>query len=48
MYQRTEPTELGKCDAFISHSWLDDGQQKFDALESTPKTNAETNVILSN
>ena len=29
-YGKTKKTRLGSCDAFISHSWHDDGPKKFD------------------
>jgi hypothetical protein len=30
----TEPCRLGDCDAFLSHSWHDDGKLKWNALKS--------------
>jgi len=34
LFQRSTPTPLGKCDAFISHSWHDDPDKKWQALQS--------------
>eukprot|EP00927_Polykrikos_kofoidii_P010966 TRINITY_DN1462_c0_g1_i16.p1 TRINITY_DN1462_c0_g1~~TRINITY_DN1462_c0_g1_i16.p1 ORF type:complete len:265 (+),score=35.23 TRINITY_DN1462_c0_g1_i16:85-795(+) len=34
MYSLSEPCQLGACDFFFSHSWHDDGRQKWEALES--------------
>lgn len=33
LHEKTTKTILGKCDAFISHSWHDDGEQKFEVLQ---------------
>jgi len=30
--ERTVPCRLGECDAFLSHSWQDDGKKKWQAL----------------
>lgn len=32
MYEKTTPTKLGECDAFVSHSWGDKGPAKYAAL----------------
>lgn len=32
LFRKTEPTKLGQCDVFLSHSWSDDGGEKFMAL----------------
>ena len=32
LYAKTQPAEFGKCDAFASHSWSDDGVRKFATL----------------
>jgi hypothetical protein len=34
LYSLSEPCNLGDCDMFVSHSWHDDGQKKWDALRS--------------
>lgn len=33
LFDKTVPTSIGGCDAFISHSWSDNWQKKFDALQ---------------
>ena len=33
LFGQTDETRLGKCDAFISHSWSDNGKQKYAALK---------------
>ena len=33
LFGKTDETRLGKCDAFISHSWSDNGKQKYAALK---------------
>ena len=33
LFSMTDDTQLGKCDAFISHSWSDNGKKKFKALK---------------
>ena len=33
LFGKTDETRLGKCDAFISHSWSDNGKQKYVALK---------------
>ena len=33
LFSRTEDAKLGRCDAFMSHSWYDDGHKKFAALK---------------
>ena len=33
LFKKSVKQTLGNCDAFISHSWSDDGTQKFAALE---------------
>ena len=32
LHALTRPAKLGEVDAFVSHSWLDDGEAKFEAL----------------
>ena len=32
LYSLSEKCRIGECDAFFSHSWNDDGSQKFEAL----------------
>jgi hypothetical protein len=32
LYGHSVPCRIGECSAFLSHSWHDNGQQKFDAL----------------
>ena len=32
MYDKTVEIRLGQCDAFMSHSWSDDGSRKYDLL----------------
>ena len=32
LFGKTKQIELGKCDAFMSHSWSDDGVEKYEAL----------------
>ena len=34
LFGKTARTKFGDCDAFISHSWSDDGEEKFEALEN--------------
>ena len=34
LHKKTIRLRLGGCDAFVSHSWHDDGQLKFNALTS--------------
>eukprot|EP00927_Polykrikos_kofoidii_P050825 TRINITY_DN4469_c0_g1_i10.p1 TRINITY_DN4469_c0_g1~~TRINITY_DN4469_c0_g1_i10.p1 ORF type:complete len:638 (-),score=52.65 TRINITY_DN4469_c0_g1_i10:179-1900(-) len=34
LYSLSEPCDLGDCDAFISHSWHDNGLQKWEVLRS--------------
>lgn len=34
LHERTEPAKVGCVDAFVSHSWSDDGQEKYEALAS--------------
>jgi len=34
LFQKSIPIPLGKCDAFISHSWHDDPEKKWQALQS--------------
>eukprot|EP00927_Polykrikos_kofoidii_P065715 TRINITY_DN6143_c0_g1_i5.p1 TRINITY_DN6143_c0_g1~~TRINITY_DN6143_c0_g1_i5.p1 ORF type:complete len:512 (-),score=55.11 TRINITY_DN6143_c0_g1_i5:161-1558(-) len=34
LYSLSNPCHLGDCDAFVSHSWHDDGLQKWEALRS--------------
>eukprot|EP00927_Polykrikos_kofoidii_P065705 TRINITY_DN6143_c0_g1_i1.p1 TRINITY_DN6143_c0_g1~~TRINITY_DN6143_c0_g1_i1.p1 ORF type:complete len:272 (-),score=29.06 TRINITY_DN6143_c0_g1_i1:161-883(-) len=34
LYSLSEPCHLGDCDAFVSHSWSDNGLQKWEALRS--------------
>jgi hypothetical protein len=34
LFGKTKKTRLGDCDAFLSHSWSDDGATKWDALSS--------------
>merc|ERR1719223_263866 len=34
LYSLAQPCTLGCCDAFVSHSWHDDGMQKWEALKS--------------
>ncbi len=33
LFGNTTETKLGDCDAFVSHSWSDDGKEKFRALK---------------
>eukprot|EP00398_MALV-I-01_sp_L67-1_P000845 gene845-870_t len=33
LFKKTKPVKLGRCDAFISHSWSDDGKKKYRALK---------------
>ena len=33
LFGKTNETRLGQCDAFISHSWSDNGKQKYAALK---------------
>jgi len=33
LYSKSAPTSLGECDAFISHSWHDDAEAKWAALQ---------------
>eukprot|EP00929_Paragymnodinium_shiwhaense_P058638 TRINITY_DN29371_c0_g1_i3.p1 TRINITY_DN29371_c0_g1~~TRINITY_DN29371_c0_g1_i3.p1 ORF type:complete len:574 (+),score=52.61 TRINITY_DN29371_c0_g1_i3:680-2401(+) len=32
LYELSEPCQLSECDAFLSHSWHDDGERKWQAL----------------
>eukprot|EP00929_Paragymnodinium_shiwhaense_P017568 TRINITY_DN12699_c1_g1_i1.p1 TRINITY_DN12699_c1_g1~~TRINITY_DN12699_c1_g1_i1.p1 ORF type:complete len:171 (-),score=4.29 TRINITY_DN12699_c1_g1_i1:126-638(-) len=34
LYKLSQPCELSACDAFLSHSWNDNGEQKWRALEA--------------
>mmetsp|Transcript_100920 Transcript_100920/g.260837 ORF Transcript_100920/g.260837 Transcript_100920/m.260837 type:complete len:328 (-) Transcript_100920:84-1067(-) len=49
LFQLSRPAKLGKCDAFISHSWSDDAQAKFAALQRwsddfAARTGREANI----
>ena len=37
LYEKTTHATFGEVDAFISHSWSDDGKDKFDALKAWEK-----------
>eukprot|EP00927_Polykrikos_kofoidii_P029550 TRINITY_DN2554_c0_g1_i3.p1 TRINITY_DN2554_c0_g1~~TRINITY_DN2554_c0_g1_i3.p1 ORF type:complete len:584 (-),score=28.34 TRINITY_DN2554_c0_g1_i3:92-1813(-) len=34
LYSLSQPCQFGDCDGFFSHSWRDDGEQKWEALRS--------------
>ena len=34
LFELSRPSVLGSCDAFVSHSWRDDADAKWDALQS--------------
>ncbi|CAE7830117.1 unnamed protein product [Symbiodinium sp. CCMP2592] len=34
LFELSRPASLGSCDAFVSHSWRDDADAKWDALQS--------------
>merc|ERR1711908_167318 len=34
LYQLSEPCRVGECTAFLSHSWHDNPQQKWDVLSN--------------
>jgi len=37
LHAKTTPAELGACDAFVTHSWQDDGAAKFESLGAWAK-----------
>ena len=50
VYLKTQPLELGTCDAFVSHSWHDDWTNKYNALttwgaEYAAQSNGEDVVV---
>ena len=38
---KTRPAALGECDAFLSHSWRDDGTAKYEAVAAWAKAHVE-------
>ena len=47
LHAKTSATPLGKCDAFISHSWKDDGRAKYAALREWADEKREKSAALS-
>ncbi|GMH87168.1 hypothetical protein TrST_g6224 [Triparma strigata] len=43
LFSKAQPSQLGKCDAFVSHSWSDDGEAKFKALKQWARKFKEKN-----
>lgn len=43
MFDKTQSAKFGCCDAFISHSWSDNGAQKYEALRSWAEEFQTTN-----
>ena len=43
MFSRSSPAMLGHCDAFISHSWSDPANKKYEVLENWSEEFRNTN-----